>query len=183
MKFTLPTKSYQSFEEARRKCLRLSDQLRIESKSAIGFLLKNKKKEADKHLAEAKRINAELQKLLTKIPYLNSVGGVHVGTEEYVEAALLADYVQNKSLSSYEKLKVSHEAYICGICDMTGELLRLGRMKPELMKKILEDITELYQTCLTVVVTRNKGVRHKLEDLERNMKRIEEMIFQYDLKH
>lgn len=183
MKFQLPTESYQQFEQDRRKGLQLSDQLRIESKSAIGFLLKGMNKDADKKVAEAKGLYEELLKLFETSPYLYSIGGVNVGTEEYVEAKLLADYLEGKALSTIESLKVHHEAYICGLCDMSGELLRYARKNPDQMKKILQDLEELYQTCLEVIVTRNSLVRKKLEDLERNMMRMEEMIFQYELKH
>jgi len=182
MKFQLPTRIYQQFEQDRRKALALSDQLRIESKSAIGFLLKDMVNEANKSLSTAKKIYSELCKLLKKNPFLHSVGGVDVGTEEYVEARLLADYIGKKALSTLDQLKVSHESYICGLCDMSGELLRYVRKYPEKMKQVHEDLETLYQECLQVIITRNNAVRRKLEDLERNMLRMEEMIFQYTLK-
>jgi len=182
MKFQLPTKTYQQFEQDRRKALSLSDQLRIESKSAIGFLLKDHISDANKSLVKAKKIYRELNKLVLTNPFLYSVGGVDVGTEEYVEAKLLADYLGNKPLSTIDQLKVHHEAYICGLCDMSGELLRYSRKYPEKMKKIHRDMEDLYQECLKVIVTRNSLVRKKLEDLERNMQKMEEMIFQIELK-
>ncbi|MGE3278237.1 MAG: hypothetical protein AB7J40_00230 [Candidatus Altimarinota bacterium] len=183
MKFQLPAKTYQQFEQDRRKALSLSDQLRIESKSAIGFLLKEKSKEANGCLIKAKKQYADLKKLLKASPFLYSVGGVDVGTEEYVEARLLADYLDKKNLSTLDQLGVHHEAYIAGICDMSGELLRFARKQPERMKAIHHDLEDLYQACLQVIITRNNVIRRKLEDLERNMQRMEEMIFQYELKH
>jgi predicted translin family RNA/ssDNA-binding protein len=183
MKFQLPTKTYQQFEQDRRKALSLSDQLRIESKSAIGFLLKDMINEAGQSILTAKYIYADLCKLLKANPFLHSVGGVDVGTEEYVEARLLADYIGKKSLSTLDQLKVNHESYICGLCDMSGELLRYARKYPSKMKQIHEDLETLHQECLQVIITRNNAVRRKLEDLERNMLRMEEMIFQYDLKN
>lgn len=183
MKFRLPAKTYHRFEQDRRQALRLSDQLRIESKSAIGSLLKDRWKDANTHLKEAKKTYAALMKLLKSTPYLYSVGGVHVGTEEYVEAQLLADYLEGRSLTSLTALKVNHQDYICGLCDMSGELLRYARKHPDRMKKIQEDLQDLYQSCMQMVVTRNSAIRKKLEDLERNERRMEEMIFQWELKH
>lgn len=183
MKFSLPVKAFHQFEQDRGKGLKLSDELRIESKSAIGLLLKGKDKPAGEHLKKADQMNKELQGLMKKTPYLNNVGGLHVGTEEYVEAKLLADYLAGKPLSSETQLKVHHEAYLCGLCDMSGELLRLARLEPKRMKQILADITEIYQTFLAVIVTRNSSIRKKMEDLERNMKRMEEMLYEWNLKH
>lgn len=183
MKFQLPDKTYQQFEQDRRKALSLSDQLRIESKSAIGFLLKEKVKEANECLQRAKKNYTDLRKLLKASPYLYSVGGVDVGTEEYVEARLLADYLEKKNLSTLSQLGVHHEAYIAGLCDMSGELLRYARKQPERMKTIHQDLEDLYQACLQVIITRNNVIRRKLEDLERNMQRMEEMMFQYELKN
>jgi predicted translin family RNA/ssDNA-binding protein len=183
MKVRLPAKAFQAFEISRRKALRLSDDLRIESKSAIGWILKEDEKKATEHLKNAKKIYKDLRNLLKKTPYLYSVGGVHIGTEEYVEAQLLADYLEGKALSPLTSLEVNHQDYICGLCDMSGELLRYARKHPEQMKKIQEDLQSLYQTCLAMVVTRNGAIRKKLEDLERNERRMEEMIFQWELKH
>lgn len=183
MKVRLPAKAFQQFEQSRRQALRLSDDLRIESKSAIGWILKDDSKRAIEHLKNARNGYKELKKLLKKIPYLYSVGGVHVGTEEYVEAQLLADYLQGKTLSSLTALGVNHQDYICGLCDMSGELLRYARKHPEQMLTIQEDLQSLYQLCLEMVVTRNGAIRKKLEDLERNERKMEEMIFQWDLKH
>jgi predicted translin family RNA/ssDNA-binding protein len=183
MDFSLPVESFQTFEQARRKGLKLSDELRVESKSAIGFLLKGMNKEADKSLLKAGSIYEELKALLKESPYLHSIGGVHVGTEEYVEAKLLADYLEGKPLSTLEALDVTHDSYICGLCDTSGELLRFARKNPERMKQIESDLEDLHQACLTMVVTRNGLIRKKLEDLERNVKRMEDMIFQWDLKH
>ncbi len=183
MKVRLPAKAFQAFEISRRKALRLSDDLRIESKSAIGWILKDNKKKYTDHLKIAKNIYKDLRKLLKITPYLYSVGGVHIGTEEYVEAQLLADYLEGKALSTLSTLEVNHQDYICGLCDMSGELLRYARKQPEQMKKIQEDLQSLYQICLEMVVTRNGAIRKKLEDLERNERRMEEMIFQWELKH
>ena len=183
MKFRLPAKTYHRFEQDRRQALKLSDQLRIESKSAIGSLLKEKGKEAKAYLSSAKKCYLSLLKLLKSTPYLYSVGGVHIGTEEYVEAQLLCDYLEGRSLTSITTLKVNHQDYICGLCDMSGELLRYARKHPEQMKKIQGDLQDLYQSCMQMVVTRNSAIRKKLEDLERNERRMEEMMFQWELKH
>jgi predicted translin family RNA/ssDNA-binding protein len=183
MKVRLPAKAFKTFEQSRRKSLRMSDDLRIESKSAIGWLLKDDFKKAKDHLKTAAKIYKDLKKLLKGTPYLYSVGGVHIGTEEYVEAQLLADYLDGIALSSLKVLDVNHQDYICGLCDMSGELLRYARKHPSRMTKIQEDVQSLYQLCLEMVVTRNGAIRKKLEDLERNERRMEEMIFQWDLKH
>lgn len=183
MKFTLPAVKYQRFEENRKKCLQLSDSLRIESKIAIGFILKGDQKQAEQRLGIAKKIHAALKKLLKTSPFLYSVGGVDIGTEEYVEARLLADYLEGKPLSSMEDLDVQHEAFVGGLCDMSGELLRYARKHPEEMKQIEEDLETLHQSCLQMIITRNSKIRNKLGDLERNFRKMEDMIFQWELQH
>ncbi|MDP2691265.1 MAG: hypothetical protein Q8O95_02575 [bacterium] len=183
MQFYLPSDTYQQFEQSRRKGLKLSDELRIESKVAIGFLLKKQGEKAQNSLKKAEVLYTDLRSLLEQDPYLYSIGGIQVGTEEFVEAVLLGDYLEGKPLRTLEELGVQHDAYIGGLCDMSGELLRFARMNPDQMKQVLDDLEELNQTCLQIIVTRNGAVRKKLEDLERNMKRMEEMIFQYNLKH
>jgi len=182
MKFTLPSGSYQQFEEDRRHGLQQSDQLRIESKSAIGFLLKDDPKKAEQSLKKAADLLKVLKDLLAANPYLYSIGGLDVGMEEYVEARLLADYLEGKALSSIEDLGVNHEVFYGGLCDMSGELIRLARKFPEKIDKLLADLETLQQGCLELVVTRNGRIRKKLEDLERNVRKLEEMKFQYQLR-
>lgn len=183
MKCELPLDSFQQFEADRSKGLGYSNDLRVESKVAIGHLLKGRMKEATVRLKKADQLNKKLQNLMKKTPYLISVGGFHIGPEEYVEAKLLFDYLSGKKLSSPKSLGVHHEAYLCGLCDMSGELLRLARLEPKKMEQILHDISELNQSFQEAVVTRNSSIRKKMEDLERNMKRMEEMIFNWNLKH
>lgn len=183
MRFSLPAKAFHDFEQQRRQALKISDQLRIDAKCAIGALLKDDQVSSKKHLKNSESQHKELKKLLKKTPFLFSVGGVHVGTEEYVEAQLLADYLAGKKLSSQKQLGVNHQDYICGLCDMTGELLRYARKHPDVMIRVQQDIEDLYQTCTEIVVTRNGAIRKKLEDLERNLKKIEDMIFQWELRH
>lgn len=182
MQFKLPSDTFKDFESQRRKVLGFSEDLRVQSKSAISSLLNGHKKEAHVHLSQARKSFQELQKYLKKNPYLYSVGGAQVGTEEYVEAILLQDYLSRKSLSTLEELQVNHESYIAGLSDMTGELLRYARKNPKRMKQILLDLERLHHACTTLIVTRNSLIRKKLEDLERNLHRMEEMVFQYHLK-
>jgi predicted translin family RNA/ssDNA-binding protein len=183
MQVRLPIDEYKDYERLRREALQLSDQLRIISKKSIGYLLKDQASEATTSLEEASGIFEQLQLFLEKEPYLYSVGGVHIGPEEYIEACLLSDYLEDKNLRSYQDLGVLYDAYLSGLCDMTGELVRYARKYPEKMKEVFSDIEELHQDSLEIMVTRNGSLRKKLEDLERNMKQLEKMIYEWDLRH
>jgi mannose-6-phosphate isomerase len=72
---------------------------------------------------------------------------------------------------------ITHAAYLGGLCDMTGELVRLARSRPERAEAIARDVADLYGRAVGMVVMRNSKVRAKLQDLERNLVRLEEIVY------
>lgn len=180
MKFHLPQKAFEQFEKEREECLKITNQLRREAKLAIGYLLQNEQKNVLTHLKQGEVFYEKLQKTLKGNPLLHKVGGIESGMEEYVEALLLNDYISKGALRPLTALYADHEVYLAGLCDMTGELVRLARKEPGRMKKILQDLIGIHQECLKLISPRNSNLRNKLEDVERNLRRLEEMVFVVD---
>jgi predicted translin family RNA/ssDNA-binding protein len=169
---------FEKFENDRKLCLELSNILRAESKAAINFLVKGMEQKGKKELAKTPEILKKINKLLQKDPYLNTLLALNEGLEEYAEAIFLLTYIEKTPrFPSPTDLQINHEAYISGLCDMTGELVRIARKNPEQLQKIHDDISNLYDQCIGFYVKRNSRIRNKLEDLERNLRRLEEMVY------
>ena len=175
-------KKYETFEKNRSECIHLSGRLRAESKAAINFLVRGEMDRGRQQLKKAPAMLKRLSSMLRKDSFLYSVHALNEGFEEYVEAALLLCYIEKGTkFPSPQELGVNHEAYIGGLCDMTGELVRIARGKPAGAGKIYSDVSSIYDLCIPLHVKRNNRVRSKLEDLERNIKRLEIIRYEQSL--
>jgi predicted translin family RNA/ssDNA-binding protein len=176
------TKSYEAFEKNRAACMQDSGRLRAESKAAVNFIVKGDLKRARACMAAARRPLARLNRALKRNAYLYSVPNLNEGLEEYVEAALLLTYVAGGDFPTPSSLGINFEAYIGGLCDMTGELVRLARNRPEWTRAILSDVSSINDDCVRLHVRRNNKIRSKLQDLERNLRRLEEILYEQRLR-
>jgi predicted translin family RNA/ssDNA-binding protein len=170
---------FEAFERNRARCMRVTGELRSEAKAAINFIVKGEMQRAREALRAAAGMMRDLGGWLRKDPYLYSVPSLNEGLEEYVEARLLLSYVEGgKRFPSMRSLGVNHEAYICGLCDMTGELVRIAMSRAEAAPRIARDVSALVDQCIRMYVTRNSKIRSKLQDLERNLRRLEEILYE-----
>ncbi|MFH1436292.1 MAG: hypothetical protein ABIJ56_11295 [Pseudomonadota bacterium] len=173
---------YEAFEKNRSECIHLSGRLRAESKAAVNFLVRGEMDRGRQQLAKAPAMLKRVNGMLRKDPFLYSVPALNEGFEEYVEAVLLLGYIERgMKFPSPAELGVNHEVYIGGLCDMTGELVRIARGDPAKAGKIHHDVSSIYDLCIPLHVKRNNKVRSKLEDLERNIKRLEVIIYEQKL--
>lgn len=170
-------KMYEAFEKSRAACMQNSGRLRAESKAAINFIVKGELKRARACMTAARKPLARLNRELKRNPYLNSVPSLNEGLEEYVEAALLHVYVAGGEFPTPRSLGINFEAYICGLCDMTGELVRLARNHGEWARRIHSDVSSINDACVKLHVRRNNKIRSKLQDLERNLRRLETILY------
>jgi len=176
------TKMYEAFEKNRSACMQDSGRLRAESKAAINFIVKGELKRAHACMAEAKKPLGRLNRSLKADPYLHSVPSLNEGLEEYVEAALLLVYVAGGDFPTPSSMGINFEAYICGLCDMTGELVRLARNRAEWARTIHGDVSSINDDCVRLHVRRNNKIRSKLQDLERNLRRLEEILYEQRIR-
>lgn len=169
---------YETFERNRSECMDLSGRIRADSKAAINFIVSGGVERGKKTLEGTPAMVKKLGGMLRRTPYLYSVPALNEGLEEYVEAVLLLGYVEGrKDFPTPGSLGINHEAYIGGLCDMTGELVRLARNTPEKAEAISRDVACLYGRAVGMYVKRNSKIRSKLQDLERNVARLEEIVY------
>ncbi len=170
-------RQFERFEKNREKCIDSAGKLRSLAKRAIGYIGHGDTKRAKRALGEAMRTVKDLRLMLLRHPYLHSVPALNEGLEEFVEAILLARYVTgNLDFPTPSAIGVNHEAYIGGLCDMTGEMVRIARNHPEKSASIAADAAAIYRVVSEMVVARNSRIRAKLQQLEHNVIRLEEIV-------
>jgi len=176
---------YKVFEHQRRQAISLSTEIRIEAKKMIHKVLHSGCSSAHQDICSLKKKVNLLLRLVRKNPYLYNVGAMYDGLEEYAELIFVEMYMcDDKSALRYLPKEMHHEPLIGGIADASGELVRLARsqMNVEEAVRAHKFMADLYHKFLDLEVARNNKLRSKMEDIQRNMIRIEEIIFNLKLK-
>ncbi len=113
----------QQSDNIREELLKLSRTIIKFSGQSIENFHRGKTLEAKEKLDNAKK---EMQKInqIMKEDLQAYTGIIGVAMQEYAEARLLYDIIENKILTSIEDLDVTDAAYLLGIADLIGELRR-----------------------------------------------------------
>ena len=177
---------YADYRSERHQVIQLaSDALRA-SKQAIFSLHRDKMKDAASYLKKAETIFRQLQKKTLKNEALRYEGSYRDAAEEYAEAKLYYQFLNNKKIDQIKEVKLTADEYLGGIADLTGELARkalpyatIGDVKKvEWIKAGVSDVVEqLIQFDLV------GKLRNKYEEVKRNLKKIEEILYDLEVKH
>jgi len=134
--------------DAMRKATRLS-------KQAIFLVHKRRFKEAIKTLKDTKKLFGKLDTIPTAHKEFVSAGIVDAAFQEYTEAHVFLELVQNDKFVSPKKIGVPSISYLLGLADVVGELrrraldsLREGNVK--VAEKSLEAMETIYNELTSV---------------------------------
>lgn len=102
-----------------------------------------------------------------------------VALQEYVEAMALLLFVQDGRIPTRKDLGVDTVSYLCGLCDLTGELVRLAVNKVitkdyDYALKVKLVVEDIYGEFLKFDL-RNGILRKKSDSLKWNLKKLEEL--------
>jgi predicted translin family RNA/ssDNA-binding protein len=178
-------KSYSAFEKERLQVMAYSQTIRQESKKLIHKILHNDRANNTRTLQKIKTNVDALLRLIERNPYLYQVGFLNEGLEEYAEVVFLEAYLKdNFEIALYLPKAIPHEAFIGGIADASGELVRFVRnqMQVKEAENVHRYITTLYEHFLDLEVSRNNKLRQKIGEVRSNLLRLEEIIFSLKLK-
>ncbi len=116
-------KDYKEQENERRQIITSSNNVLFYSKKAIFALHRNDIKTAEAKLKEMEDSLLQLEKKFG-LKRIEEEGAYRAAIEEYVEAKLLSFVMKGEKIDRIKKLKLGNEAYLGGICDLLGELVR-----------------------------------------------------------
>jgi len=175
---------YKSSESERRQIISLSNVVLHESKRIIFTLHR-------KDIENAKNLLVEVEKALDSLEKkfgnnrLVAEGSYLAATEEYVEAKMLYKVLNNEKIDKFNNIKLNYNSYLGGICDLTGELVRVaineassGKLeKVEEIKNIINDImAELVKFDMTGYL------RTKYDQAKTNLKKIEQINYEIKIR-
>ena len=178
-------KEYKESNSERRQIISQANIILHDSKRAIFALHRGEKDGAVAMLAEIEKTLAGLEKKFT-FNRISQEGAYTAAVEEYVEAKTLSLVLAGKKIEAVKGLKISHDSYLGGICDLTGELVRhavneaaKGNFSEAAkVKKIINDImAELIEFDMTGYL------RTKYDQAKGNLRKIEQIDYEIKLRN
>ena len=176
------SKELKALDETREEAIAKSRDIIRLSKQIIYSLHRSDTKTASELM---KKIKLDTS-LLKESHFQSDTNMPFVAVQEYVEAACYFSYITKGKIPSKEALNVTVEAYLCGLADLTGELMRkaidfLINNKFNDAEKIKNLVDEIYGGFLQLDL-RNGEIRKKSDSIKRNLTKIQDALFEAGLK-
>jgi predicted translin family RNA/ssDNA-binding protein len=112
-------------------------------------------------------------------------GAFMAGLEEYAEAKLFFNFIKTGKIDKIKEVKIPLESYLGGLCDLTGELIRLATNKA-IEKKFSEigEIKNIINEVLNELIDFDITGYHrtKYDQARTNLKKIEQMDYEINLR-
>ncbi|HLD27518.1 MAG TPA: hypothetical protein VJB39_01590 [Patescibacteria group bacterium] len=183
--FSKIKKNLEAYQHERNQIINRSRQILQDAKKTIFALHRQDNKSADGFLKSAQKSLTELNQKYDKGNRLKFEGSYKAAVEEFVEASFFAQALKGKSLAELKIGSIGPEEYLGGLADLTGELVRqavlqatAGNYKEleryrQLTEEIVGFMLQLYLTGYQ---------RQKFDEAKRNLKRLEQMIYEVRLR-
>lgn len=176
---------YQSNESERRQIISAANNILFEAKKTIFALQREDFKIAKEKLT---LIEDSLDKLEKRFGHerLHREGTYKAAIEEYLEGKTFYAAINGKKIEDDSSLNYGYEAYLGGICDLIGELVRYATNQAAKgkfsevakIKKIAEDImTQLIDFDLTGYL------RTKYDQARGHLRKLEQMAYEIKLRN
>jgi predicted translin family RNA/ssDNA-binding protein len=177
---------YSQSEKHRQTIIKNGNAALRSAKQAIFALHRNNPDEAKEHLQAAEETFADSEEIIDDFPKLNYQGAHRAALEEYVEAKLFLDYVEGGGFGSVPERAERPDAYLAGLSDFTGELVRLATRRAtdgeyEVVDRATEAVSDIVQFLLELDLRGH--VRKKADQAKRNLRKLEDMRYEIGLRN
>jgi predicted translin family RNA/ssDNA-binding protein len=179
-------KKLSTYDSKREELIKKGRELLKISKLVIYSVHRGNKKESLVNVQKARKIKKELDKIASFDQKLCFEGSYSDACQEYVEAMCYYGFDKNGKIPGFKELKVNHEDYLLGICDLTGELgrksvsLATKRMHKDVVH-IKDFVEDIYGEFLKFDL-RNGYLRKKSDSIKWNLKKLEEVLYDLNKK-
>lgn len=169
---------------AREALFRSARDVRQASKRAIFAFHREDHKQAKSLLAAADKALAAAQKPLNTCPEFVYAGMYREGLEEYIEARLYQHFLEKRAILPPEDTW-SDEAYLAGLSDATGEIVRWAVARAT--EKNVGDVevaADYIELAVEFFLSLDLSgyVRNKADQAKKNLRTIEQMRYELSLR-
>lgn len=168
------------FEEERESTIQKSRRIIQLSKQIIYSVHRGDLKSTEQLVEE---IKMEMKKM-PEHPYDTDMHKIAI--QEYVEAICYFEFVKNNKLPTRRELNVDTEAYLLGLCDLSGELVRKAvadviKKNFDEVKKIKKLVEDIYGEFLKFDL-RGGELRKKSGSIKWNLTRLEDIEYSLSMR-
>lgn len=177
-------KDYRNQENERRQIISLSNDVLFHSKKAIFALHRDDLKVAETKLKDMEDILLQLEKKFS-IKRIEEEGAYRAAIEEYVEAKLLSMVIKGEKIDRIKTLKLNNDAYLGGICDLLGELVRKATNEAaagnfDQVEKIKKFASDMMDQLIDFDMT--GYLRTKYDQARGHLRKLEQMAYEIKLR-
>ncbi|MFA4999989.1 MAG: hypothetical protein WC545_01350 [Patescibacteria group bacterium] len=177
-------KDYQANESERRQIISASNNILFDAKKTIFALQREETKTAEEKLAG---IESGLENLEQRFgaARLKQEGAYKAAAEEYLEAKTFFATIKNKKIEAVRGLDLNYEAYLGGICDLIGELVRYATNRAAAGKfgevaKIKKTASDIMAQLVDLDLT--GYLRTKYDQARGHLRKLEQMAYEIKLR-
>lgn len=175
---------YKANESERRQIISASNAILFDSKKTIFALQRQDAKKAEISLKTLNKNLADLEKRFSP-QRLKKEGAYRAAAEEYVEAAVFSLIVNNKKIDAIKNLHLDYEAYLGGLCDAVGELVRYSTNQAAAGKfAVVAKNKKIAEEIMSYLVDFDMTgyLRTKYDQARGHLRKLEQMAYEIKLK-
>lgn len=177
-------KSYQANESERRQIISAANNILFEAKKSIFALQREDFPLAEQKLAGIEKALANLAERFGQ-ERLQREGAYKAATEEYLEGKTFYLVINKKEIGPSAGLTLDYEAYLGGLCDLIGELVRYATNRAAKGKfnevaKIKTSADDIMAQLIDFDLT--GYLRTKYDQARGHLRKLEQMSYEIKLK-
>lgn len=177
--------SYKDNESQRRQIISRSNDILFQAKKVIFALQKNDFKKAELGFKEMETAIISLEKKFGSAR-LEKEGAFKAAAEEYTEGKTLYQAIKTGKINKVDTLNLNYEAYLGGLCDMVGELVRYATNQAAAGK--FATVAKAKQQAETVMeeladFDMTGYLRTKYDQARGHLRKLEQMSYEIKLRN
>jgi predicted translin family RNA/ssDNA-binding protein len=174
-----------AYAEKRREVIKVAGDAQHSAKRAIFALQRDNSKEADESLKNAEALLGQLTKKYAKDVRIFDEGSFKAALEEYSEATLFKQFLDGKAIGEVKAFKLDSDAYVSGLCDVPGEILRYAiKSATERNFKLVKHCYEVAEAIISELVDMDlTGYnRQKFDQAKQALHKLQQVAYEVSLK-
>lgn len=173
------------YSEKRREVIKTAGDAQHLAKKTIFALQRDNTEEAEESLKKALELLQSLIKKFKNDEKIFDEGSFKAGVEEYIEAKLFSDFLKGKPLDEIKELPVSADAYVSGLCDVPGEMVRYAvksatERKFDMVKKCYEAAEAIINELIDMDLTGYN--RQKFDQAKQALHKLQQIVYEVSMK-
>lgn len=174
-----------AYAEKRRDLIKTSGDAQHLAKKAIFALQRDESKQGDECLQASLVLLKGLVKKYQSEAGIFDEGSFKAALEEYIEARLFRDFMAGKSLDQIDELPVDSDAFVSGLCDVPGEIVRYAiksatERKFDVVKHCYDEAEQIIDELVDMDLTGYH--RQKFDQAKQALNKLQQIVYEVSLK-